>query len=88
MAKGHVTARPMARRRTRHAFDGGSDEEGLGVELEALLLDDEPHRALSDPDIGVDATAFYRWRRVRSEPPPPMGPSGSGLGSYKARRRS
>jgi hypothetical protein len=50
-------------------------------------ISDEPAHALDDPDVGVDPTAFYRWRRVRSEPPPPMGPSGSGLSHYRRRDR-
>ena len=76
MAKQQVSVRPVARGRVRRELE----------DLEALLLDDEPHRALEDPDSGVDHAAFYRWRRVRSEPPPPMGPSGSGLGRYRGRR--
>jgi hypothetical protein len=41
--------------------------------------------ALDDPDVGVDSSSFYRWRRNKSEPPPPMGLTGSGLAHYRRR---
>jgi hypothetical protein len=50
-------------------------------------IDEMPAHAIDDPDAGVDGAAFYRWRRVRSEPPPPMGPTGSGLSRYRRRDR-
>lgn len=54
---------------------------------DAWPVSDAPTHALDDPDVGVDPSAFYRWRRVRSEPPPPLGPRGSGLARYRRRDR-
>lgn len=64
---------------------GRSGRRTLDSSVEGWPITDEALHALDDPEIGVDASAFYRWRRVRSEPPPPMGPSGSGLGHYRRR---
>jgi hypothetical protein len=38
---------------------------------EAWPILEEPRVALGEPEIGLDAHDFYRWRRSRSEPPPP-----------------
>jgi len=53
--------------------------------VESWPIDETTLHALDDPDVGVDASAFYRWRRHRSEPPPPLGPTGSGLARYRRR---
>jgi hypothetical protein len=53
--------------------------------VESWPTDETTIHALDDPDVGVDASAFYRWRRNRSEPPPPLGPTGSGLSRYRRR---
>ena len=45
-------------------FDEASDE--------SWPVEDETLRALDDPDTGVDASSYERWRRSRSEPPPPL----------------
>ena len=55
------------------------------VSVEGWPISDEALHALDDPDIGVDSSAFYRWRRNKSEPPPPRGPTGSGLSHYRRR---
>ena len=34
-------------------------------------ITEEPKVALGEPDTGVDQADFYRWRRNRSDPPPP-----------------
>jgi hypothetical protein len=57
------------------------------VSVDGWPIGDVALHALDDPDIGVDASSFYRWRRNRSEPPPPLGPTGSGLAHYRRRDR-
>jgi hypothetical protein len=55
------------------------------VSVEGWPVGERTMHALDDPDVGVDTSSFYRWRRNRSEPPPPLGPSGSGLAHYRRR---
>jgi hypothetical protein len=38
---------------------------------EAWPVPEEPRIALGEPEIGLDQSEFYRWRRSRSDPPPP-----------------
>lgn len=76
------TAKSLARRTTSARARQIED-----ASVEGWPIEDGALHALDDPDTGLDASAFYRWRRVRSEPPPPLGPSGSGLAHYRRRDR-
>jgi hypothetical protein len=42
---------------------------------EAWPIADEPRVALGEPEIGLDQSDFYRWRRSRTDPPPPCTPT-------------
>jgi hypothetical protein len=55
--------------------------------VESWPEDDIVAHAIDDPDVGVDACEMRRWRRNRSEPPPPLGITGSGLAQFRRPHR-
>ncbi len=61
----------MTKTRTRRVTPHAEWSEPLETE-EAWPITEEPRVALGEPGVGLDQNQFYRWKRSRSEPPPPF----------------
>ncbi len=64
----------MTKSRSRRSSPQLIPPHGLPRRRDAWPIDEEPREeplvALGEPEIGLDQSDFYRWRRNKSDPPP------------------